>query len=182
MFSVAVGIVATILISVSRVAELWVPLERALVAPAVACSVGAALVNLWASVRAEPGAGPAGLLLFVVGLFQAEWALAMLRPRLREVATPAGVAIHGAALGIALLWIVGGGAAEGLTGTDVVAIALSTAVLVMLGFLLRARRTTAAGHVRRVAARTAVELRSLVVAMVSLLTFLAVAGPGHGHA
>ena len=54
--------------------------------------------------RSEPGAGrAAGLAAFRLGVFQAEWAFAMTRPHLRESVVPAGVAIHGAALGVSRL-------------------------------------------------------------------------------
>src|SRR5207342_3412069 len=83
MFLLATGIVALILLSVSRCADVAIPLDRALVAPAAVCSV--------------PGAPPV-VAAFLIGLFQAEWAFAVTRPHLRSSVVPAGLAIHGVAV------------------------------------------------------------------------------------
>jgi hypothetical protein len=108
------------------------------------------------------------------------------RPHLRGSVVPAGIAIHGIAvvLGLGAIVLAAGSGStlgEGISTTDVVAVALELAVVAMLAFVIEARREPA-GLRRRIADTHAVELRSVAVATVALLTFLAVAGPGHGHA
>ena len=115
MLSLAIGVVAVILIAVSQRATLYVTMEQALVAPAVICSVGAAVLHLWVAPELFVAWAPGGLVSFLLAAFQAEWAFAFTRPALRPAVLAAGFVLNGFAV-IASLWAHGLGPALGPTG------------------------------------------------------------------
>lgn len=188
MLSVAIGIIATLLIAVSRRATLYVSVEQALVAPVVICSVGAAVLHLWVAPDLFVAWAPAGLVSFLLAAFQAEWAFAFTRPALRPTVLVAGLVLNSLAA-LASLWVHGLGPALGPTagvldivsGADLAGVAFEVAIVAMLVFAVWPG-TRGSLRTRRIPATTAIELRSFAASAVGLLTFLAMAGLGHSHA
>jgi hypothetical protein len=184
MLALAVGIVAGVLIAVSRHRDVSVSVEQALVAPLAVSSVGAAIVNLWVAFEGSGTSTAVSILTLLLAAFQAEWAFAVTRRLLRPALLTIGLIVNAAAFG-ALLWrliapAAGGGApGPSILGTDVAAAAFEGALVAML---VPAVWPTTRGMLatRRIAATTAIEIRSLAVSLVGLLTFLALAG-GHSH-
>ena len=187
MLSIAIGVIAALLISVSRPRELTVTIEQALVVPAVICSVGAAVLHLWLVPDLFLAWPPAGLIGFLLAAFQLEWAFAFSRAGLRRSVLKAGFVVNGLATA-AWIWthtvgpVVGptAGIPDSGTGADLGAFVLQVVLLLMLGLAIwpGAKRLMD----RRVTGTRAVEVRSLAASLVGVLTFLALAGLGHGHA
>ena len=69
MLGLAVGIVAALLIAISRRRDLTVSIEQALVAPMAVCSVGAAIVNLWIAFAAFTPWTPPSIVTLLVAAF-----------------------------------------------------------------------------------------------------------------
>jgi hypothetical protein len=184
MLAVAVGIVAALLIAVSRRRELTVSIEQALVAPMAVCSVGAAVVNLWAAFALSGLWTPASIVTLLVAAFQAEWAFAVTRRQLRSALLAAGLIVNAAAF-VVLVWsrvtaaTVGAAPGFGIAGTDLAVLAFEGALVAMLVPAVWPS-TRHLLSTRRIAATTAIEIRSVAVSLVGLLTFLALAGGG-GH-
>ena len=103
MLGLAVGIVAALLIAISRRRDLTVSIEQALVAPMAVCSVGAAIVNLWIAFAAFAPWTPPSIVTLLVAAFQAEWAFAVTRRQLRSALLTVGLVVNAGALAI-LLW------------------------------------------------------------------------------
>jgi len=186
MLGLAVGIVAALLIAISRRRDLTVSIEQALVAPMAVCSVGAAIVNLWIAFAAFAPWTPPSIVTLLVAAFQAEWAFAVTRRQLRSALLTVGLVVNAGALAI-LLWSRVAGVALGtapgseIAGTDLAALAFEGVLVAMLVPAVWPS-TRSALSTRRIAATTAIEIRSVVVSLVGLLTFLALAGAGHSHA
>ena len=185
MLGLAVGIVAALLIAVSRRRDLTVSIEQALVAPMAVCSIGAAIVNLWIAFEVSAPWTPGSIVTLLVAAFQAEWAFAVTRRQLRPALLTLGLVVNAAAFVVLLLSRLAdvtarAAPAAGVTGTDLVALAFQGALVAMLAPAVRpaTRRVLSS---RRIAATTAIEIRSVAVSLVGLLTFLALAGADHSH-
>jgi hypothetical protein len=187
MMSVAVGIIAIFLIAISRRREQAVPLAEALMTPAAVVSLGAAVLNLWVAPELLTAYPPAGLLTLLLAGFQAESAFALSRPRYRRGATRAAILINAVAVLASVVAHLAGppvgptaGVPESWTGLGLATLAFEAGLVLMLGVAIR-WGSGAAAAVRRLKPAMVVEIRSVVVATVTMLTFLALAGQGHGH-
>ena len=183
--TLATGVVALIIVALSRRDEARPSLADALVVPAVALSLGAAAVHLWVVPDHAAEFAPYGLAFLVVAIFQARWATIYVarRPssllRLGLVVNAAVIAIWIWSRTAGLPWGATPNTPEPLGGADLAATSFELGLVAILAIQLWPGRDEL--RRRQVTSRVAGDLRAIVVAAVCVFTFLAVTAPQHGQ-
>jgi hypothetical protein len=183
--TLATGVVALILLALSRRDEGRQSLAESLVAPAVALSLGAAAVHLWVVPEHAAEFQPFGLAFLVVAIFQARWASIYVARRPRRL-LQLGLLVNAAVIAVwvwsrtaGLPWGATPNTPEPFGGADLTATSFELGLVAILALQLWSGRDE---HLRRqVTSRVAGDVRALVVAAVCVFTLLAVTAPPHGH-
>lgn len=182
--TLATGVVALIIIALSRRDDARQRLADSLVVPAVALSLGAGAVHLWVVPYHAAEFPPYGLAFLAVATFQATWASIYVtrRPpwlmRLGLVVNAAIIAVWVWSRTAGLPWGVTPNTPEPFGGADLAATSFEIGLVAILAIQLWLLRDEL--RRREVTSRVAGDLRAIVVAAVCVFTFLAVTAP-RGH-
>jgi hypothetical protein len=183
--TLATGVVAVIIIALSRREGARQSVADSLVVPAVALSLGAAAVHLWVVPDHAAAYPPYGLAFLLVALFQARWAAIYVARRPARL-LQLGIVVNAAVIAIwiwsrtvGLPWGATPNTPEPFGGADLAATSFEIGLVAILAIQLWPGRDGL--RRRQVTSRVAGDLRAIVVAAVCVFTFLAVTAPQHGQ-
>jgi hypothetical protein len=183
--TLAMGVVALIIVGLSRRDEARPSLADALVVPAVALSLGAAAIHLWVVPDHAAEFPPYGLAFLLVAIFQARWAMIYVARRPPSM-LQLGLVVNAAVIAIwiwsriaGLPWGATPNTPESFGGADLAATSFEIGLVAILAIQLWPGRD--GPRRRQVTSRVAGDLRAIVVAAVCVFTFLALTAPQHGQ-